>query len=196
MDVLKARIEPSARMLPGGVAESQVARQPTAPLPSPPCHPTPPKSQHSTPPHYTRSTNPPLTKVGLELEGTLRNPTGHGETLTGSYKNYATAGAQFDGNMQLKLSKPRVGGLPVALTAELDKQRTSRTSTSSFTEQVQAARVQGTSHDGAHTLQLEGAFREVMPAAHPTVPGARAASFDVLQEAARPSTKVGGFDRG
>ena len=53
MDVLKARIEPSARMLPGGVAESQ---------------------------------------VGLEVEGTLRNPTGQGETLTGSYKNYASAG--------------------------------------------------------------------------------------------------------
>lgn len=92
--------------------------------------------------------------------------------------------------MQLKLSKPRVGGLPVALTAELDKQRTSRTNISSFTEQVQAARMKGTSHDGAHSLQLEGALREVMPAAHPTIPGARAASFDVLQEATRPSTKV------
>ena len=87
--------------------------------------------------------------VSLEASGSLRNPTGHAETIQGTYSR-SRLGSR---SLRLNLGKPRVKSRNVRLDCELHEDTLNYERTSSLREKIQAVAFHLTTHSQRHRLR-------------------------------------------
>mmetsp|Transcript_11945 Transcript_11945/g.20313 ORF Transcript_11945/g.20313 Transcript_11945/m.20313 type:complete len:458 (+) Transcript_11945:92-1465(+) len=123
--------------------------------------------------------------VSLETAGALRNPTGHGELVSGA-SSFARSGSS---TARLGLAKPRVAGLDVGLEADLRSDLINMEEHSSYSEVCKGGSIALATHDGRHRAALSAGRRDARPRRHPAVPYAHDASLSIISQA-KPSFKT------
>jgi outer membrane protein assembly factor BamA len=122
--------------------------------------------------------------INFEASGSLRNPTGHAETLEGTYSR----SRQGNRSLKVNLGKPRVRGLNTRFDCQIHEDTLNHERTSSLSEKVQAVAFHFTTHNRRHRLSYELALRDILPRRHLSTPFAYDASLSIMREAT-PSLK-------